>query len=176
MALKHVYYHLWNELPVQVQCMKQDARGWCTWMTQRDRMGREVGGVFRMGNTCTPVADPGPCMAKPLQYCKKKKSKSKESPWLSRTLRTSLKSVSLPVTTILQRAVLLAGLIGCDCYCRSRKEYKAQGQHTKRKGKNDHISNRKTRTSLVEEWIGIHLQMQATWVRSLIHVVEQLSL
>jgi len=29
----------------------------CTGMTQRDGMGREVGGRFRMGNTCTPVAD-----------------------------------------------------------------------------------------------------------------------
>ena len=27
------------------------------WMTQRDGMGREVGGGFRMGNMCTPVAD-----------------------------------------------------------------------------------------------------------------------
>ena len=27
------------------------------WMTQRDGMGREVGGGFRMGNTCAPVAD-----------------------------------------------------------------------------------------------------------------------
>ena len=25
--------------------------GWCTEMTQRDGMGREVGGGFRMGNT-----------------------------------------------------------------------------------------------------------------------------
>ena len=31
-----------------------DARGWCTWMTQRDAVGREVGGGFRIGNTCTP--------------------------------------------------------------------------------------------------------------------------
>ena len=30
----------------------QDAWGWCTGMTQRDGMGREVGGGFRMGNTC----------------------------------------------------------------------------------------------------------------------------
>ena len=29
----------------------------CTGMTQRDGTGREVGGGFRMGNTCTPVAD-----------------------------------------------------------------------------------------------------------------------
>ena len=33
------------------------ARGWCTGMTQRDGMGREVGGGFRMGNTCKSMAD-----------------------------------------------------------------------------------------------------------------------
>ena len=37
--------------------MIQDAQGWCSGMTQRDGMGREVGGVFRIGNTCIPVAD-----------------------------------------------------------------------------------------------------------------------
>ena len=56
MALKHVY-HIRNESPVQVRCRIQEAWDWCTGMTQRDRMGREVGGRFRMGNTCTPVAD-----------------------------------------------------------------------------------------------------------------------
>ena len=35
----------------------QDPRGWCTGMTQRDGTGRDVGGGFRMGNTCIPVAD-----------------------------------------------------------------------------------------------------------------------
>ena len=41
---------------------------------------REGGGRgFRMGNTCTPVADSCRCMAKPVQYCKvKKKEKRKE--------------------------------------------------------------------------------------------------
>ena len=34
-----------------------DAWGWCTGTTQRDGMGREEGGGFRMGNTCIPVAD-----------------------------------------------------------------------------------------------------------------------
>ena len=38
--------------------------GWCTNMAQRDGMGREVGGGFRMGNTCTPMADSCKCMAK----------------------------------------------------------------------------------------------------------------
>ena len=50
--------------------MRQGAQGWCTGMTQRDGLGREGGGGFRMGNTCTPVADSCQCMAKPLQYCK----------------------------------------------------------------------------------------------------------
>ena len=46
-----------NELPVQVRCRIQDARGWCTGMTQRDDMVREVGGGFRIGKTCTAMAD-----------------------------------------------------------------------------------------------------------------------
>ena len=70
MALKSVYYHMWNESPVQVRCMRQGAQGWCTGMTQRDGMGREVEGGFRMGNTYTPVADSCQCMTKPLQHCK----------------------------------------------------------------------------------------------------------
>ena len=51
MALKHVYYHIKNKPPVQVWCRIQDAWGWCTGMTQRDGMGREVGGAFMIGNT-----------------------------------------------------------------------------------------------------------------------------
>ena len=39
-------------------------------MIQRDGTGREVGGGFRKGNMCTPVADSCECMAKPIQYCK----------------------------------------------------------------------------------------------------------
>ena len=38
-----------NELPVQAQCMIQDAQGWCTGMTKRDDMGRKVGGGSRWG-------------------------------------------------------------------------------------------------------------------------------
>ena len=33
------------------------SRGWCPGMTKRDGMGREAGGGFRIGNTCTPMAD-----------------------------------------------------------------------------------------------------------------------
>ena len=44
--------------------------GWCTGTTQRDSMGREEGGGFRMGNTCMPVVDSFQYMAEPIQYCK----------------------------------------------------------------------------------------------------------
>ena len=50
--------------------MKQGTRDWCTGTTLRDGMAREVGGGFRMGDTCTPMAESCQCMAKPLQYCK----------------------------------------------------------------------------------------------------------
>ena len=50
--------------------MRQGAQGWYTGITQRDGMGRQGGGGFRMGNTCAPMADSCLCMAKPLQYCK----------------------------------------------------------------------------------------------------------
>ena len=42
------------------------------WGDPRDDMGREVGGGFKIGNSCTPVADSCQCMAKPIQYCKVK--------------------------------------------------------------------------------------------------------
>ena len=65
-------YHLRIESPVYVRCRIQHAWGWCMVMTQRDIVGREVGGRFRIGNSCTPVADSCQCMVKPIQYCKAK--------------------------------------------------------------------------------------------------------
>ena len=52
-----------------------DARYWmlgagATGTTQRDGMGREEGGGFRMGNTCIPVADSFRYLAKLIQYFK----------------------------------------------------------------------------------------------------------
>ena len=65
---------MWNEMPVQVQCMKQDAwgqcMGWPRGMGWGGRWEQRVG--FRMGNTCTPMADSSQCMAKPIQCCKVK--------------------------------------------------------------------------------------------------------
>ena len=56
---------------------EQDAWGWCTGMTQRDDMGRLMGRGFRIGNSCTPMADSCQCMAKPIQYCKAKNNNNK---------------------------------------------------------------------------------------------------
>ena len=47
-----------------------DAWGWCTGTTQREGMGREEGGGFRMGNTCIPVAESFQYLAKLIQYYK----------------------------------------------------------------------------------------------------------
>jgi len=47
-----------------------DAWGWCTGTTQREGMGREEEGGFRMGNTGIPVADSFRYLAKLIQYCK----------------------------------------------------------------------------------------------------------
>ena len=40
--------------PVQVRCVRQGAQGWCTGMTQRDGMGREVGGGSGWGTHVHP--------------------------------------------------------------------------------------------------------------------------
>ena len=44
--------------------MRQGVQGWCTGVTLRDGMGMDVGGGFRMGNTCILMADSCECMAK----------------------------------------------------------------------------------------------------------------
>ena len=41
-----------------------------TGTTLRDGIGREVGGGFRMGDTCTPMLIHVTVWQKPLQYCK----------------------------------------------------------------------------------------------------------
>ena len=56
-------------------CLIQDTGclGLVHWNDPIDDMWWEVGGGFRIGNSCTPVADSCQCMAKPIQYCKGKK-------------------------------------------------------------------------------------------------------
>ena len=48
-ALKHVYYHILNRWPVQLQCMKQSTQSQCSGTTRRGWWGRVVGGEFSMG-------------------------------------------------------------------------------------------------------------------------------
>ena len=57
-------------------------------MIQRDDIGWEVGRGFRIGNSCTPVADSCRCVAKPIQYCKvkKKKKECRRYLWVSEYL------------------------------------------------------------------------------------------
>ena len=59
-----------KQIPSPGSMHETGCSGLVHWMTLRDRMGRELGGAFRIGNTCTPVADSCQCMAKPPQYCK----------------------------------------------------------------------------------------------------------
>ena len=48
----------------------QNALGRCTGKTQRDGMGRDLGGGIGMGNTCKSLSYSCQCTAKTLQYCK----------------------------------------------------------------------------------------------------------
>ena len=41
------------------------AQAWCTGKTQRNQVGREVGGGIGMGNTSNSMADSCQCMTKP---------------------------------------------------------------------------------------------------------------
>ena len=69
-ALKHVNYHMWNESPIQVWCMIQDAWGCCTGMTQRDGIGEGDGREFRMGTHVHLWLIHVSVWQRPPQYCK----------------------------------------------------------------------------------------------------------
>ena len=72
MALKHVQYHIRNELPVQVRYRIQDAWGWYTGMTQRDGTGREEGGGRGVQDGEHVYTSGGFMLiyGKTIQYCK----------------------------------------------------------------------------------------------------------
>ena len=59
-----------KQIASQGWMQEKSAQGWGTAKTQRDGMGREVGGGIRMGNTCKSMADSCQKWQKPLQYCK----------------------------------------------------------------------------------------------------------
>ena len=109
LALKHVNYHMWNESPVQVWCMIQGAWGWCTGMNQRNGMGKQVGGRFRMGNTCTPMAYSSQCMAKTVQYCKVNKLKNNNNNKVIKWMTSAQLSWALELFKIHSGIVVTAG-------------------------------------------------------------------
>ena len=61
---------MFSSSPVQVECMRQDAQGWCTWMTLRDGMWREDKGGFGLGTHVNPWPIHVNVWQKPPQYCK----------------------------------------------------------------------------------------------------------
>ena len=52
-----------SSLVLQDYSLKVCPNSQVTGMTQRDVMGRKVGGGFMFGNACTPVVDSCQCMA-----------------------------------------------------------------------------------------------------------------
>ena len=70
-AMKHVYYHIWNRSPVQVRCMKQGTHSWWTGTTQRDGMGRDnPEGGSGWGKHVYPWLIQVNLLQKLPQYCK----------------------------------------------------------------------------------------------------------
>ena len=69
-ALRHVYYYMWNRLPGQIRCMRQGAQSPCTGMTLRVGMGREVGGGSGWVTHVHPWLIHVNVWKKPLQYQK----------------------------------------------------------------------------------------------------------
>ena len=52
--LKNVYK---IQKPRMTKAVRKNSNNWCTETTQRDGMGREEEGGFRIGNKCIPVVD-----------------------------------------------------------------------------------------------------------------------
>ena len=76
-----------------------DAWGWCTGTTQRDGMGREEGGGFRMGNTCFKIIK-----------LKKKKIHIDPEPEKAMTTHSSVLAWKIPWTEELGRLQSMGSL------------------------------------------------------------------
>ena len=69
-ALKPVYYCMWNRWPVQVRCMKQGTQGRCTGTTRGMGWGGRWEGGSGWGTHVRPWLIHVNMWQKPLQYCK----------------------------------------------------------------------------------------------------------
>ena len=65
-----ISYKKWIVSPGSMQ--DTGSLGLVHWDDPEEWYGREEGGGFRMGYTCTPMVDSCWCMAKPIKYCKVK--------------------------------------------------------------------------------------------------------
>ena len=54
LQLKNVYK---IQKPRMTKAVRKNSNNWCTETTQRDGLGREEEGGFRIGNKCIPVVD-----------------------------------------------------------------------------------------------------------------------
>ena len=63
----------------------------CKW--DLGKAERVVGGGFRIGNSCIPMADSCQCMAKPIQYGKVKKIKIKIKKRKGRGIRNQMTNI-----------------------------------------------------------------------------------
>ena len=54
-----------KQIPSPGGMHETSAWAWCTGMTQRNQVEREVGGGIGMGDTCNSMADSCQCMTKP---------------------------------------------------------------------------------------------------------------
>ena len=69
-ALKQVLLSRVKQITSPGWMHETSAQGWCTGKTQRDRMGREAGGVSGRGTHVNPWLIHVNVWQKPLQYCK----------------------------------------------------------------------------------------------------------
>ena len=63
-ALKHVYYHMWNRSPGQVWCIETGRLGLVHWDDPEEWDGEGGKRGIQDGNTCIPMANSCHCMAK----------------------------------------------------------------------------------------------------------------
>ena len=104
------------------------AQGWCTGKTQRDGMGREVGGGSRWGTHVNPWLTHVNVWQKPLKYCKItslqlikiNEKKRKKKMWMSTNLLSRWKAspwgVQVPLTLISTQFLLLLLYWDASCY------------------------------------------------------------
>ena len=84
-------------------------------MTQRDGMGREMGGGFWNGDTCTPEADSYRCMAKTITILSSNYPPIKINKLIKKKKRESLKRGSDSIVSLHEMQPQGLDPPGCGC-------------------------------------------------------------